>query len=103
MDKVREYHLGETTAPAGCESQRLTQLAGGRGLGANILLAHFHYCNKGIFPFSDECKSKDLRTVANLNEDEIQFVQATRNHSRRHSESSMLRFLPLFIVPFLFN
>ncbi|RDA89737.1 hypothetical protein CP533_1053 [Ophiocordyceps camponoti-saundersi (nom. inval.)] len=55
-DKVREYHLG-----------------------ANILLAHFHYCNKGVYPFSDECKDKDLRSLADLGEDELQFVRATKN------------------------
>ncbi|POR31222.1 Uncharacterized protein TPAR_08564 [Tolypocladium paradoxum] len=60
-DKVREYHLG-----------------------ANILLAHFHYCNKGMYPFSDECKDKDLRTLAELNDDEIQYVHATRNFAKRH-------------------
>jgi len=62
-DKVREYHLG-----------------------ANILLAHFHYCNKGVHPFSDECKDQDLRTLAGLNEDQIQFIHATRSYVRRHKK-----------------
>ncbi|PHH81697.1 hypothetical protein CDD83_3505 [Cordyceps sp. RAO-2017] len=60
-DKVREYHLG-----------------------ANILLAHFHYCNKGMYPFSDECKDKDLRTLADLGDEELQFVHATRDYVKRH-------------------
>ncbi|KHO00008.1 uncharacterized protein MAM_01931 [Metarhizium album ARSEF 1941] len=53
-------------------------------LGANILLAHFHYCNKGWYPFSEDCKDQDLRTLADLNEDKIRFVQATREYARDH-------------------
>ncbi|GAB0141574.1 hypothetical protein EsHS_00002161 [Epichloe bromicola] len=60
-DKVREYHLG-----------------------ANILLAHFHYCNKGWYPFSDECKDQDLRTLADLSDDKVQFVRETREFAKEH-------------------
>ncbi|KAH0493991.1 hypothetical protein TgHK011_000630 [Trichoderma gracile] len=59
--KVQEYHLG-----------------------ANIILAHFHYCNKGVAPFSEECEDQDLRTLAHLDEDKIQFVRATRAYVQRH-------------------
>ncbi|KJZ78316.1 hypothetical protein HIM_02354 [Hirsutella minnesotensis 3608] len=62
-DKVKEYHLG-----------------------ANILLAHFHYCNKGMYPFSSDCKDKELRTLADLNDDELQFVRMTRDYVRRHRQ-----------------
>ncbi|KOS16693.1 hypothetical protein ESCO_004864 [Escovopsis weberi] len=60
-DKVQEYHLG-----------------------ANILLAHFHYCNKGIHPFSDACRDQDLRTLADLDDNKIRFVRATRNYAQQH-------------------
>ncbi|TWU74505.1 hypothetical protein ED733_005556 [Metarhizium rileyi] len=60
-DKVKEYHLG-----------------------ANILLAHFHYCNKGWYPFSEVCKDQDLRTLADLDDDKIRFVRATRRFARQH-------------------
>ncbi|KAF5019386.1 hypothetical protein F66182_8616 [Fusarium sp. NRRL 66182] len=60
-DKVKEYHLG-----------------------ANILLAHFHYCNKGIYPFSEECKDQDLRTLAGLDEDKIKFVHTTSTYAKRY-------------------
>lgn len=66
-----------------CETSWLIWLGRSR-LGANILLAHFHYCNKGMYPFSDECKDKDLRTLADLNDDEIQYVHATRHFAKRH-------------------
>ncbi|KAK7941111.1 uncharacterized protein PG986_013498 [Apiospora aurea] len=47
--------------------------------GANILLAYFHYCNKGMYPFSAECKDQDLRTLAQLDPVKIKFVNVTRN------------------------
>lgn len=46
--------------------------------GANILLAYFHYCNKGIYPFSNECKEQDLRTLAELDDNMMAFVKETR-------------------------
>ncbi|KAI1757289.1 hypothetical protein F4782DRAFT_548199 [Xylaria castorea] len=56
-------------------------------LGANILLAYFHYCNKGIYPFSAECKEQDLTTLAALNEAKSQFIRQTKAHVERHRKS----------------
>ncbi|KAI1428219.1 hypothetical protein F5Y12DRAFT_782666 [Xylaria sp. FL1777] len=56
-------------------------------LGANILLAYFHYCNKGIHPFSAECKEQDLTTLAALNEQRAQFVRQTKLHVDKHRKS----------------
>ncbi|KAI0863093.1 hypothetical protein F4860DRAFT_502226 [Xylaria cubensis] len=56
-------------------------------LGANILLAYFHYCNKGIYPFSAECKEQDLTTLAALNEAKSQFIRQTKAHIERHRKS----------------
>ncbi|KAJ4271889.1 hypothetical protein NW762_000598 [Fusarium torreyae] len=64
-EKVKEYHLG-----------------------ANILLAHFHYCNKGIYPFSEGCKDQDLRTLAGLDEEKIEFVHTTGTYAKRYGELS---------------
>ncbi|KAI5861841.1 hypothetical protein GGS23DRAFT_134284 [Durotheca rogersii] len=47
-------------------------------MGANILLAYFHYCNKGVYPFSAECKEHDLATLAELDDSKVKFVQFTR-------------------------
>ncbi|KAI0409584.1 hypothetical protein F4802DRAFT_614247 [Xylaria palmicola] len=55
-------------------------------LGANILLAYFHYCNKGIYPFSPECKEQDLTTLAALNEAKSQFVKYTKTHVERQKK-----------------
>ncbi|GAW18223.1 hypothetical protein ANO14919_076970 [Xylariales sp. No.14919] len=56
-------------------------------LGANILLAYFHYCNKGIHPFSTECKEQDLTTLAALNEQRAQFIRQTKAHIEKHRKS----------------
>jgi len=60
-DKVRLYHQGAVT-----------------------LLAYFHYCNKGIFPFSDECKDQELKNLAELDDEAVQFVHSTRRHAMEH-------------------
>lgn len=73
--------------------------------GANILLAYFHYCNKGeikqdhhqvslgrlmgntgIYPFSAECKDQDLSTLAELDENKIGFITVTRRAVDNHSK-----------------
>ncbi|KAI2628897.1 hypothetical protein GGS21DRAFT_228149 [Xylaria nigripes] len=56
-------------------------------LGANILLAYFHYCNKGIYPFSPDCKEQDLRTLAGLDENKTQFIKQTKIHVEKQRKS----------------
>jgi hypothetical protein len=53
-------------------------------LGANTLLAYFHYCNKAIYPFSSECKDQDLQTLAELDDEAISFVHYTRKMVAEH-------------------
>ncbi|OAA37271.1 tetratricopeptide repeat domain containing protein [Beauveria brongniartii RCEF 3172] len=68
-DKVKEYHIG-----------------------ANIILAYFHYCNKGLYPFSDECSDSELKSLAELNENDVKFVRCTANYARaREAEWRRLR------------
>lgn len=55
-------------------------------LGANTLLAYFHYCNKGIYPFSAECRDADLRSLAELDDDAIELVRYTRKYVAEHSK-----------------
>lgn len=57
------------------------------GPGANIFLAYYHYCNKSVYPFSNECKDSDLQNLAELDQTSINFVQYTRNYAEEHSES----------------
>jgi hypothetical protein len=54
-------------------------------LGANTLLAYFHYCNKGIYPFSSECKDQDLQSLAELDDEAMEFVKYTREYASEHS------------------
>ncbi|OTA92067.1 hypothetical protein M434DRAFT_75196 [Hypoxylon sp. CO27-5] len=54
--------------------------------GANILLAYFHYCNKGVYPFSAECKEQDLSSLANLDESKLKLVQFTRANVEKYKK-----------------
>jgi len=45
--------------------------------GANVLLAHFHYCCKGFRPFSLDWKAEKTTSMAELNPQQIQFVYQT--------------------------
>jgi hypothetical protein len=56
------------------------------GTGANTLLAYFHYCNKGIYPFSGECKDQDLQSLAELDDETMAFVRYTRRFASDYSE-----------------
>ncbi|KHE78557.1 hypothetical protein GE21DRAFT_1223026 [Neurospora crassa] len=53
-------------------------------IGANTLLAYFHYCNRAIYPFSAECKDPDLQSLAELDGDAMRFVRETRNLVAEH-------------------
>ncbi|KAI0890616.1 uncharacterized protein GGS22DRAFT_15894 [Annulohypoxylon maeteangense] len=53
-------------------------------MGANILLAYFHYCNKNIYPFSTKCKEQDLSTIAELDETQIKLIQFTRSNIEKY-------------------
>ena len=64
--------------------------------GANTLLAYFHYCNKGIYPFSAECKDQDLQSLAELDNDALSFVKYTRRFAAEHSELRPNRHEPEF-------
>ncbi|KAI7783038.1 hypothetical protein LA080_012633 [Diaporthe eres] len=55
-------------------------------LGANIFLAYYHYCNKGVYPFSTECKDSDLQNLAELDEGSITFIKYTRNYAKEHKD-----------------
>jgi len=48
--------------------------------GANILLAHFHYINRGDYPFRQALKGwglKDIKDEAALTDEQAQFVRET--------------------------
>lgn len=57
--------------------------------GGNILLAHFHYRNKGVHPFSMDCKEQELSNLVNLDAQNTKFIQFTRTvvkEQRKHWE-----------------
>jgi len=46
-------------------------------LGANILLAHFHYCCKGFKPFALDWNPNDTTSMAKLDDEQVKFLQQT--------------------------
>lgn len=61
-------------------------------IGGTILLAYFHYCNKNVAPFSEDCRDQDLRQLAQLDEQAIQFVHWTRSQVMAHSKRGFFVF-----------
>ena len=60
------------------------------------MLAHFHFLNKGVVPFSlpqTESGRKDLAKAANLTEEEVEFVWRTANLVKdpQRGESGLFR------------
>jgi hypothetical protein len=49
-------------------------------MGANILLAYFHYCNKGLHPFALNSNSPEFATMAALNPKQVEFIEFTRTY-----------------------
>lgn len=53
---------------------------------AQTILHYYHYCNKGIYPFTAECKDFELRTLAELDGHGIEMVQYTRQSATEQSK-----------------
>ena len=53
------------------------------------MLAYFHYCNKGNFPFTEQCKDADLKFPGELSPEDVQFVRWTREYAIEHSKSPL--------------
>ena len=54
-------------------------------MGANILLTYFHYCCKGFRPFDLDWKSAETASMAELDSEQIQFVQKTAEYVHKNS------------------
>lgn len=57
-------------------------------LGANTLLAHFHYINAGVYPFSKNCADKQLQALVGADNRNLRFIYETRCFAERYSEFS---------------
>jgi hypothetical protein len=54
-------------------------------MGANILLAYFHYCCKGFRPFDLDWDSTETASMADLDPEQIQFVRRTAEYVHKNS------------------
>ena len=52
--------------------------------GATALLAHFHFCNKGSYPFSEAGDKSEILIAAGLTATQTLFIQNTRKFVIAH-------------------
>ena len=57
------------------------------------MLAHFHYCNKGSHPFTDDWARSGDASLARLDSEQLQFlrdtVEQTHNRSKSYSTETL--------------
>jgi hypothetical protein len=63
-------------------------------LGANILLAYFHYCCKGFQPFDLDWDASETTSMAELDAEQVKFVRKT-------ADFVSLQSMFFFILPFV--
>ncbi|KAJ1327396.1 hypothetical protein MN608_06723 [Microdochium nivale] len=84
-ETARQYNLKEDFAnPESINKQHL---------GANVILAHFHYLNKGVVPFSlsnDAAGRAQLAKAAELDQYYVQFVYDTSSLIADHGRCKLL-------------
>ena len=54
-------------------------------MGANILLAYFHHCCKGFRPFDVDWESTETASMADLDQEQIQFLRRTAEYVHKNS------------------
>jgi hypothetical protein len=54
-------------------------------MGANILLAYFHYSCKGYRVFEEGWKAEEMKSMASLSEEQAQFIQTTAAYVKTNS------------------
>lgn len=54
-------------------------------MGANILLAHFHYSCKGYRVFEQGWRVEETKSMAELNAEQVQFIQKTAAYVKANS------------------
>lgn len=61
-------------------------------IGMMTMLAYFHYCNKGRAPFQlvkDTTKRPELEAVAELNAEQLKFVEDSADWMRRNCKFTL--------------
>jgi hypothetical protein len=58
--------------------------------GANVLLAHFHYCNKGSHPFAMDWRSTNNSSIsfAELDPEQMLYMQEATDEVERRGQHS---------------
>ncbi|KAK0708520.1 hypothetical protein B0H67DRAFT_496689 [Lasiosphaeris hirsuta] len=64
--------------------------------GAQTILAHFHFINKGVIPFSlphTEAGKQELAKAANLSDEQVEFVWRTSNMVNNPQRAACMRYV----------
>jgi hypothetical protein len=56
--------------------------------GAKILLAYFHYCNRGSYPLHMDWTSEDQVALTELKPEQIEFLRETVQEFKKKSKCS---------------
>jgi hypothetical protein len=64
----------------------MIDLIGELHIGADILLAHFHYYTKGLRPFSLGWGAEQTLLMAGLNAEQVEFVKKTAAHVKANGK-----------------
>ncbi len=67
--------------------------------GAKVLLAYFHYCNKGNYPFRMDWTAPDRVNYMELDEEQVNFMRQTSEEISAKSTSNI--FPPSCLEPCL--
>ncbi len=57
--------------------------------GAKVLLAYFHYCNKGNYPFRMDWTAPDRVNYMELDEEQVNFMRQTSEEISAKSTSNL--------------
>jgi len=58
--------------------------------GANVLLAYWHYCNKGFQPFAAEGDARALLVTAGLSPPQTEFIKYTSRYVKANGNTPSL-------------
>jgi hypothetical protein len=61
-------------------------------IGADILLAYFHYCCKGFQPFALDWNAAETTSMAELDVDQVRFIKNTATYVKTNGKRPILAF-----------
>ncbi len=66
--------------------------------GAKVLLAYFHYCNKGSYPFKMDWTEPDQVSCMELDEEQARFIRQTTEEINQKGKSCIIFFFKTWLA-----